>query len=347
MCGIMGYVGPQEAGPILLDGLRRLEYRGYDSAGIAVHQRSRSMSERPRARSEPRGTPRTDPLAGSIGIGHTRWATHGAAHRRQRPSPHRSVRRVRRGAQRHHRELPEPQGRAGAGAEFSSKRTARSSPISLPRVRWRPGRSGAQDRRAIRGRLRHGRDVDAGAPQDRCGAQDQPAGRRAGRGRDLPRLRHPCRASSHPGLPHRRGRRACRGDRGRRCRSRRSQANRSTATCSTSTWDAEQAEKGGYDHFMLKEIHEQPAVVTETLAGRLDEDGSVWLEDVGFDDDYAARSTGSGSPPAVRHSTPGSSARRSSAAPEAPDQRRVRPRAAIRRSHRWAKRADDRHLAVG
>jgi glucosamine--fructose-6-phosphate aminotransferase (isomerizing) len=51
-------------------------------------------------------------------------------------------------------------------------------------------------------------------------------------------------------------------------------------------WDAQQAEKGGYDHFMLKEIHEQPAVVTETLAGRLDEDGTVWLEDVSFDDAY-------------------------------------------------------------
>jgi glucosamine--fructose-6-phosphate aminotransferase (isomerizing) len=51
-------------------------------------------------------------------------------------------------------------------------------------------------------------------------------------------------------------------------------------------WDAQQAEKGGYEHFMLKEINEQPAVVTETLAGRLDEDGAVWLEDVHFDDDY-------------------------------------------------------------
>ena len=52
-------------------------------------------------------------------------------------------------------------------------------------------------------------------------------------------------------------------------------------------WDAEQAEKGGFDHYMLKEIHEQPAVVTETLAGRLDEDGTAWLEDVRFSDDFA------------------------------------------------------------
>ena len=52
-------------------------------------------------------------------------------------------------------------------------------------------------------------------------------------------------------------------------------------------WDAEQAEKGGFDHFMLKEIHEQPTVITETLGGRIDEDGAIWLEDVEFDDDFA------------------------------------------------------------
>jgi glucosamine--fructose-6-phosphate aminotransferase (isomerizing) len=51
-------------------------------------------------------------------------------------------------------------------------------------------------------------------------------------------------------------------------------------------WDAEQAEKGGFEHFMLKEIHEQPAVITETLGGRLGEDGTTWLEDVDFDDEF-------------------------------------------------------------
>ncbi len=51
-------------------------------------------------------------------------------------------------------------------------------------------------------------------------------------------------------------------------------------------WDAEQAEKGGFEHFMLKEIHEQPAVITETLGGRLGQDGTTWLEDVAFDDEF-------------------------------------------------------------
>ena len=78
MCGIVGYVGAQPCAPILVDGLRRLEYRGYDSAGLALHDGTRigvlravgklnRLEEALRAR----------PLVGTTGIGHTRWATHG------------------------------------------------------------------------------------------------------------------------------------------------------------------------------------------------------------------------------------------------------------------------------
>ncbi len=78
MCGIVGYIGNQEAQPILLDGLRRLEYRGYDSAGIAVMQQQK-ISVRKCAGRIDKLQQLTDasPLHGSIGIGHTRWATHG------------------------------------------------------------------------------------------------------------------------------------------------------------------------------------------------------------------------------------------------------------------------------
>ncbi|MEE9534137.1 MAG: glutamine--fructose-6-phosphate aminotransferase, partial [Acidimicrobiia bacterium] len=78
MCGIMGYVGPRQASPILLQGLRRLEYRGYDSAGIAVSDGGDmtilkaagklDQLEAVVAGAEP---------PGNLGIGHTRWATHG------------------------------------------------------------------------------------------------------------------------------------------------------------------------------------------------------------------------------------------------------------------------------
>ena len=80
MCGIVGYTGPREAGPILLEGLQRLEYRGYDSAGLAlvtngdvgtVHAVG-NLEELRNAVAQSNGH-----LHGSTGIGHTRWATHG------------------------------------------------------------------------------------------------------------------------------------------------------------------------------------------------------------------------------------------------------------------------------
>ena len=78
MCGIMGYVGPRPAAPILIDGLRRLEYRGYDSAGIAVYDDGGltvRKAEGKLARLDE--LLEGDPAPGTVGIGHTRWATHG------------------------------------------------------------------------------------------------------------------------------------------------------------------------------------------------------------------------------------------------------------------------------
>jgi glucosamine--fructose-6-phosphate aminotransferase (isomerizing) len=78
MCGIVGYVGRSEAAPILLDGLRRLEYRGYDSAGVAIvdgdHVQTRKCAGRIASLAKLMSE---KPAAGSYGIGHTRWATHG------------------------------------------------------------------------------------------------------------------------------------------------------------------------------------------------------------------------------------------------------------------------------
>ena len=79
MCGIVGYIGQQQAVPIILDGLKRLEYRGYDSAGIAVLDGGNCLSVR-RASGKLRNLEdalQLSPLAGLYGIGHTRWATHG------------------------------------------------------------------------------------------------------------------------------------------------------------------------------------------------------------------------------------------------------------------------------
>jgi len=79
MCGIIGYVGRKTASPILLEGLRRLEYRGYDSAGLAVLDEDALAVRKKKGRIDA-GLGRllqTSPLAGHLGIGHTRWATHG------------------------------------------------------------------------------------------------------------------------------------------------------------------------------------------------------------------------------------------------------------------------------
>ena len=82
MCGILGYVGPRQAAPLILDGLRRLEYRGYDSAGIATIDDTvdgRAIDVRKAQGKIDRLSGLLDgrPLQGTVGIGHTRWATHG------------------------------------------------------------------------------------------------------------------------------------------------------------------------------------------------------------------------------------------------------------------------------
>ena len=84
MCGIVGYVGPRDATPIILEGLKRLEYRGYDSAGLAVVQADGTIGVR-REVGKLAGLVElvaAEPVSGRVGIGHTRWATHGEPSRR-------------------------------------------------------------------------------------------------------------------------------------------------------------------------------------------------------------------------------------------------------------------------
>src|SRR6266568_3286517 len=83
MCGIFGYIGSRDAVGILLDGLRRLEYRGYDSAGLAIQTPAGLEVRRTAGRVDQlEQLVATDPLSGTVGLGHTRWATHG------RPADH-------------------------------------------------------------------------------------------------------------------------------------------------------------------------------------------------------------------------------------------------------------------
>ncbi len=77
MCGIVGYIGRREAVPVLLEGLRSLEYRGYDSAGLAVVHRNRLQVTKTAGRVQDLRDRVSDRTRATIGIGHTRWATHG------------------------------------------------------------------------------------------------------------------------------------------------------------------------------------------------------------------------------------------------------------------------------
>ena len=79
MCGIVGYIGKKQAAPILLDGLEKLEYRGYDSAGMAVYDGAQINIKKATGRLKVLNelTHGGELLPGTVGIGHTRWATHG------------------------------------------------------------------------------------------------------------------------------------------------------------------------------------------------------------------------------------------------------------------------------
>ena len=105
MCGIVGAIADRNVVPVLIEGLRRLEYRGYDSAGVAVLNASGQL-RRLRTVGKVRmlqDAMSDSPVDGQLGIAHTRWATHGVPSRAQRASAH-FARRHRDRAQRHHRE---------------------------------------------------------------------------------------------------------------------------------------------------------------------------------------------------------------------------------------------------
>ncbi len=289
MCGIMGYVGPSEAGPILVDGLRRLEYRGYDSAGIAVTNSSIHVRKAQGKIVNLEKLLDSDPVAGSIGIGHTRWATHGAptdanAHPHTDTSGEFVV--VHNGIIENFQTLKNQL--IADGAEFSSDTdseilahlVAREYSGDLVDAVRRTVALSQGAFAMVAMTLREPRKIVAVR-------KISPLVVGLGDGEtflasDIPALLHRTRdfmiieddelvvvtedgatVETISGEP----------------------VDREVVRIE---WDAERAEKGGYDHFMLKEIHEQPSVIAETLASRLAADGSVWLEDVGFDDEYVA-----------------------------------------------------------
>ncbi len=288
MCGIVGYTGPREAGPILIAGLQRLEYRGYDSAGIAlvddggdlfVEKRAGKLANLQAAIAD-----RTPHAA--IGLAHTRWATHGRpndlnAHPHQDCTGEITV--IHNGIIENFRELRD--GLEARGHTLASE----TDTEALAHLVEEAYEGDLAD--AVRATLRLVHGAYALAVMHR-GEGDRLVGAR----KDVPLVVGLADGESFLAsdvaaiLAHtdqvvfleegdvadlRPWGVTITGVDG---------AERQRAVV-TIDWTPEAAEKGGYEHFMLKEIHEQPESLRQAIAGRVTREDHIWLEELeGFDE---------------------------------------------------------------
>ena len=297
MCGIVGYVGQKRVVPVIIDGLRRLEYRGYDSAGIAVAGNGAGLQVR-RAEGKLRNLEeviRLKPLDGTYGIGHTRWATHGRP-TEENAHPHRdctgNIVVVHNGIVENYVSLKKKL--IDEGHKFRTE-TDTEVIAHLVEKNLKPDGNGHQIpleeavRKTVQAadrRLRHRGHLVRRAQQD-CGRAQWPArGHRAGQERILCRQRRARDSLSHP-RPVFPGRRRPRRHYAHAAFSSRDFEGRPiTREVQHITWDPIMAEKGGFKHFMLKEIYEQPRAVRDTTLGRVSLDsGKVFLDEMDITED--------------------------------------------------------------
>ena len=290
MCGIVGTIGRREAAPILIDGLRRLEYRGYDSAGLAVHDGAKIRIVRAvgklRALEEALVA---SPLTGTTGIGHTRWATHG------RPSetnahPHVAggIAVIHNGIIENHIALRARLVKAGAKI-VSDTDTEIIAHLIDAQVR-----KGADLEQAVRASLAEVEGAYAiavvweRAPDSIVVAKNaSPLVLGLGDGENF------CGSDIPALLPH--TRRMIVMEDGQMAVLTRDAVRVMTLDgkaldpeVRTVDWSPAMAEKSGYKHFMLKEIFEQPRAIEDTLRGRLDrEQGDVVGAELGLTDERA------------------------------------------------------------
>ncbi len=271
MCGIVGYVGDQESAPILVSGLKRLEYRGYDSAGVAVvHANAVNVVRAAGKLRNLESRVVSTPPVGTVGIGHTRWATHGRpSDENAHPHTYRGVAVVHNGIIENHLELKAELGARGHvfTSETDSEVFAHLVSAALE--------TGLDLPDAVRAAVRQVRGTYALAvvcvsDPDRivCTKEMSPMVLGMGRGQnfvasDVPALLEYTRdviymeegdlaVLSRQGIElyDRQGR----------------PVNRPTRRID---WTPAMAEKGGHKYFMHKEIHEQPRAIADTLRGRI------------------------------------------------------------------------------
>jgi glucosamine--fructose-6-phosphate aminotransferase (isomerizing) len=301
MCGIVGYVGPKKVVPVIIEGLRRLEYRGYDSAGIAVGSPSSTTLELRRAPgklSNLEEVLREHPLEGTFGIGHTRWATHGRP-TEENAHPHRDCTGrlvvVHNGIVENYLDLKHEL--TAQGHKFVTETDTEIIAHLIEQVQTDADVAGqpilleVAVRRAVKrltGAFALG-VLSAAEPDKIVAARfGPPVVVGVGDGEffvasDVPGVLHHTRniylladgdmailtlagveLTDFDGKP----------------------INRAITRI---TWDPIQAEKGGYKHFMLKEIWEQPRAITDTTLGRVSLDsGKVYLGEMKLSDEELA-----------------------------------------------------------
>jgi glutamine---fructose-6-phosphate transaminase (isomerizing) len=286
MCGIIGYIGPKEVVPVLIDGLRRLEYRGYDSAGIAVvHNGEVELRRSAGKLSRLEEVIRLNPLTGSYGVGHTRWATHGRP-TEENAHPHRDctgkIVVVHNGIIENYLELKREL--QAQGHTFVTETDTEIVAHLVEREMKDDGLENAVRRALVLLRglfalvlisaddpgkivtVRNGPPIVVGLGEGEFFvASDIPA--ILSHTRDVVFL-----GDEEMAIVTASG--VCFTDlSGRRI---------SKATQRV-LWDPIMAEKAGYRHFMLKEIFEQPTAARETILGRVSQDtGRVFLEEMGI-----------------------------------------------------------------
>jgi glucosamine--fructose-6-phosphate aminotransferase (isomerizing) len=294
MCGIVGYVGPREALPLLMGGLRRLEYRGYDSAGVAL-QRNGSLTV---LRAEGKldnlaAVVASHPASGTTGIGHTRWATHGRP-TEQNAHPHVDCGGVtaviHNGIIENFEELKNPL--VDHGHTFTSE-TDTEVVVHLLEEELAKGKTLEDAALAVLPRLEGAAAlafISAKDPGKIVAARISNAGGViVGHGKgenfvasDIPALLEHTRSVTF--LDH--GELAIVTANG--VSFRRLDGSALEKTPQTITWDAIAAAKSGFKHFMLKEIHEQPRAISDTLLGRVERTtGRVLFDqDLKMEDSY-------------------------------------------------------------
>ena len=291
MCGIVGYVGSRNATPIIYDGLKRLEYRGYDSAGLAVVHDGEVEIRRDAGKIERLGELLAkSPVSGTIGIGHTRWATHGEPSARN-AHPHTGesgeVVLVHNGIVENY--LPLKEELSAEGVEFSSDTDTEVIAQLVERYLSLNGGIAEASRKAL-GHLRgaHGIVLLSTREPDKIVAAriGNAGGVVIGVGEnemyvasDIPAILEHTRTMAFLES----GQMAVISDDGFQAYT--LDGEPVELELHTVPWDPVSAAKGEYKHFMLKEIYEQVRSLTDTIGGRADFDaGRVRFENLELDE---------------------------------------------------------------